>query len=576
MKLFEKGNSLKKFNNEVKKMKLNKLLALLLALVMVLSLAACGGQPTEPTEPTDPTAPTEPTEPTDGAGRAINVHLTAGLESIDPAFTSAGDDFEVIGTMVEGLFRAEVTGKAVPGIAESYEVSEDGLTWTFHLRDAKWSNGDPVTADDFVYAWTRCLTIPAQYVDLFATANIKNAAAIAAGEADVSEFGAYAVDEKTFVVELDRPCAFFDTLMFFPVFYPVNRAFAEKCGDLYGTAPEYYLSNGPFVLTSYEPAATSFTLAKNEDYYAADGVKIAGINYKVILDNQQAYLAYQNGELDICVLSSELAEILNTDPEFTPVRSGYLWYLSPNVEKNEDLANLNIRKAIGMAFDKEAVVNSVLKDGSIVVNSCVPYELAAGPDGQDYRATSPVSYCEYDVAAAQELWAKGLEELGKDKIEMTLIYDESESVKMVAEFIQAQLQTNLPGLTFNIQSYPKKERSDLMKAHDYDIGLTRWGPDYADPLTYMDLWTDGYTHNYGNWHSDAYMELINNVKFGELAADVEARWAAFYELEQMIADDAVILPVYQACNANLVKAEVKGIEFHSVGLNRVFREVTIG
>ena len=559
-------------------MKINKLIALLLALVMVFSFAACGNNGGNAEQPQggeeQPQGGEElPVEPT---SKVVKAHLTAGLESIDPAFTSAGDDFEVIGQMIEGLLRCDASGAAVPGMAESYEVSEDGLTWTFHLRDAQWANGTPVTADDFVYAWQRCLTIPAQYVDLFATAGIKNAAEIAAGEAELDTFGAYAADEKTFVVELNVPCAFLDTLMFFPVFYPVNREFAEQCGDLYGTSPEYYLCNGPFTLTSYEPAATAFSLKKNETYYAADEVQIDGIDYKVILDSQQAYLAYQNNELDICVLSSELAELLQGDPEFTPVMTGYLWYLSPNVKNNPDLANVNIRKAIGMGFDKEAVVNSVLKDGSVVINSCVPFELATGPDGKDYRESSDISFCEYDVAAAQEAWAKGLEELGKDAIELTLIYDESESVKLVAEFLQSQLQTNLPGLTLNIQSYPKKERSDLMKAHDYDIGLTRWGPDYADPLTYFGLWADGYTHNYGEWHSDAYMELLENIEGGELAVDVEARWAAFKDLEKMIADEAVILPVYQACTANLVKSNVKGIHFHSVGLNRIYREVTIG
>lgn len=115
-----------------------------------------------------------------------------------------------------------------------------------------------------------------------------------------------------------------------------------------------------------------------------------------------------------------------------------------------------------------------------------------------------------------------------------------------------------------------------MKAHDYDIGLCRWGPDYADPLTYMDLWTDGYTHNYGAWHSDEYMEILNSIKTVEYALDAEARWDLIKQAEQIIADEAVILPVYQNANASLVKSDVNGIEFHAVGLNRVFRNVTFG
>ena len=553
-------------------MKLNKILALILAFVMVFSFAACGTD--EPAkDPANPDAPVEGDEAPEE--RILNVHVTAAIDSIDPALTSAGDDFEVIGTMVEGLFQCDAAGAAIPGMAETYEIDDNG-TWTFHLRDAKWSNGDPVTADDFVYAWQRCFTIPAEYVFLFETAGIKNAAAIIAGEKDVSELGVYAADEKTLVVEFDVPCAFFDSLMFFPVFYPVNRAFAEECGDLYGSAPEYYLSNGPFELVEYTPAATEFKMIKNEDYYAADEVALAGLTYKVILDSQQAYLAYQNGELDVCVLSSELADLLKTDAEFLATESGYLWYMSPNVSKGGAMANVNIRKAIGMAFNKEAICNNILRNGSVPADFCIPVGLATGPDGKDYRESSGLLYNEYNVEEAKKLWDAGLKELGVDSVELTLIFDDEESVKLVAEFIQQELQTNLAGLTITLQPYPKKQRSDLMKAHDYDIGLCRWGPDYADPLTYLDLWTDGYTHNYGNWHSDEYMEILGKIKTVEYAIDPEARWELIKDAEQIIADESVILPVYQNCNASLVKSDITGIEFHAVGLNRVFRNVKVG
>ncbi|MBQ5322583.1 MAG: peptide ABC transporter substrate-binding protein, partial [Oscillospiraceae bacterium] len=499
---------------------------------------------------------------------------TAAIDSIDPHLTSAGDDFEVIGTMVEGLFLCDASGAAIPGMAESYEKSD--TTWTFHLRDAQWSNGAPVTADDFVYAWQRAMSLPAEYASLFETAGIKNASAIYAGEMDASELGVYAQDEKTLVVEFDVPCAFFDTLMFFPVFYPMNREFVEECGDLYGSAPEYYLSNGAFALSEYTPAATEFKMVKNENYYNAENIAVPGLTYKVILDSQQAYLAYQNGELDVCVLSSELADLLKSDAEFLATESGYLWYMSPNVSKGGAMANVNIRKAIGMAFDKEAICNNILRNGSIPADFCVPVGLATGPDGLDYRESSGITYNEYNVEEAKKLWDAGLAELGTDSVELTLIFDDEESIKLVAEFIQQQVQENLPGLTITLQPYPKKQRSDLMKAHDYDIGLCRWVPDYADPLTYMDLWTDGYTHNYGAWHSDEYMEILNKIKTVEYALDAEARWDLIKQAEQIIADEAVILPVYQNANASLVKADVKGIEFHAVGLNRVYNNVTFG
>lgn len=542
-------------------MKLKKILALLLAIVMVFSFAACNNNSGNEEQSGSENSGSE--EQSGDGGKVIKTHITAALESIDPKRTSAGDDFEVIGTLIEGLFKVDASGAAIPGIAETFEISPDGLVWTFHLREAYWSNGAKVTADDFVYAWQRCTdeNDPAQYAALFETAGIASYEA---------------ADESTFVVTLNLPCAFFDTLMFFPVFYPVNREFAEQCGDLYASAPQYYLSNGPFELTEYEPAAMSFSMKKNEKYYDADSIAIDGIDYKVILDSQSAYLAYQNDELDVCKLSSELAEILKDDPEFNSVMTGYLWYISPNVSANNGLENVNIRKAIGMAFDKEAIANNILKNGSIVADWCVPKDLATGPDGKDYRAASDITINEYDVEKAQEYWKKGLEELGVDSLSYTMIFDDDGSSNNVAAFIAEQLMQNLEGLTIELQVLPKKERSDLMKAHTYDLGFCRWGPDYADPLTYFDLWTDGYTHNYGNWHSDEYMALLDSIKFGELAVDANARWESFKSAEQIIADEAVILPVYQACDACLIKSNISGIEFHSVGLNRVYNNVKIG
>ena len=204
MKLFKKSYSkaYRKHEYEVKLMKLNKILALLLALVMVFSFAACdkGGSESQSSGESQSGG-----EQLSSGGKVVKSHLTAALESIDPKRTSAGDDFEVIGTMIEGLFKVDASGAAVPGIAETHEVSPDGLTWTFHLREAYWSNGAKVTADDFVFGWDRCVdeNDPAQYASLFETAGIESYEA---------------VDEATFVVKLKLPCAFFDSLMFFPVF----------------------------------------------------------------------------------------------------------------------------------------------------------------------------------------------------------------------------------------------------------------------------------------------------------------------------------------------------------------------
>ena len=571
---------------------MKKLLALLLALVMLLSLAACGGSAGgKESQGETPSSEAESGGETPVSDRLLNVHVSAAIQSVDPMGTGSGDDFEVIGHMIDGLILLLGDGSLTPGLAETWEVSEDQLTWTFHLRDANWSNGNgvyaPVTASDFVFAWQRMVDPDnaAEYAFIFGeAAGIVNASEIVAGEKDPSELGVEAVDEKTFAVHLIAPCGFFETLMYFPAFFPANQAFIEECGDLYATAPEYYLSCGPYVMTDYSVAATAFTLSKNAEYWDADNVLCAGVNYKVILDYQEAYLAYQNGELDVAKLSSEMVELVADDPEYRPVMTGYLWYVTPNISAGKGLDNANIRKALALSYDRQHIADYILKDGSIPAYWFVPYGLSTGPDGLDYRksvnqtetgsADTEYQYNPMDIAAAQEAFAAGLAELGVSSLSYTIVVEDLETALYTAQFLKEQWETNLPGLEVTIASMPKKERSDLMKGHNFDLGIARWGPDYADPMTYMTLWlSTSSSYNYGLWNNPEYDALINGVTNGDY--DTEGRWNVFKQAEKLIEHDFVILPLYQNCDATLIKSNVSGIEFHSVGLNRVFIRTVI-
>lgn len=202
----------------------------------------------------------------------LNIMIETPVESLDPQQATDGTSFEVIADFTDGLMQMDEDGAAVPALAESYEVSEDGLSYTFHLRDAVWSNGEPVTAADFVFAWQRAVDpdIASEYSYMLSDiGQVVNAQEIIDGEKDKSELGVTAVDDKTLQVELNVPVSYFLSLMYFPTFYPVNEAFYESVGDVYGTSPETVLSNGAFVLDDYEPAANAFHLTKNEDYWDA-------------------------------------------------------------------------------------------------------------------------------------------------------------------------------------------------------------------------------------------------------------------------------------------------------------------
>ena len=534
---------------------------------LAFSFTACGGGTSTPNA--GATA-----ENTSAAGDPLKVHIDVEVASMDPQVAVDGTSFEVLAAVTEGLYSLDADGSAIPAMADKVEKSEDGLTYTVTLKDAKWSNGTPVTANDFVFAWRRLVDpkTASEYAFMGGIAGLKNADDISAGKVSPDQLGVTAKDDKTLVIELDTPVPFFESLMAFPSFFPVNEEFYNKCGDKFATTVDTILCNGAFKVTSYEPAATTINLEKNADYWDADKVQLSGIQYQVIKDSQQAMLAYQNGDLDVATLSGEQVEQFQADPEFQSIMAGYLWYISPNL-KTPGLENENLRKALALSYDKDAIVNNILKDGSIKADFAVPTLLATGPDGKDFRDGTD-TYLSTDKAKALEYYDKAKEELGKDSFSYTMIVEDTESAQNVAQFIQAEIQKTLPGVTINIETMPKKNRVERMQEGTFELGLTRWGPDYADPMTYLDMWTTDSPNNYGFWSNAEFDQIIQSAKKGELALDVNARWDALKKAEKMVMDEAVIFPVYQKGNAVMIKKNVSGIEFHSVAINRVYKNAT--
>lgn len=506
----------------------------------------------------------------------LNIMIETPVESLDPQQATDGTSFEVIADFTDGLMQMDEDGAAVPALAESYEVSEDGLSYTFHLRDAVWSNGEPVTAADFVFAWQRAVDpdIASEYSYMLSDiGQVVNAQEIIDGEKDKSELGVTAVDDKTLQVELNVPVSYFLSLMYFPTFYPVNEAFYESVGDVYGTSPETVLSNGAFVLDDYEPAANAFHLTKNEDYWDAARVSLPGLNYQLVQDSQQALQNYQLGVLDTTLVNGEQVDQVKDDPEFQTIGAGYLWYVSPNQDKAPELANLNIRLALTHAINREAITEDVLKDGSLPTYTAVPPQFAAGPDGSDFSADQELfaEVCSYDPDKAAEYWAAGLEELGIEGLDVEMVVDADDAPQKVAQVLKEQWETTLPGFTVTLVIEPKKQRVEDMQEGDFDLGLTRWGPDYADPMTYLGMWITDNSNNYGLWSSEDYDAIIAECTTGDLCTDAEGRWARLYDAEQIVMDEAVIFPLYTQANAEMLSSVVTGIEFHPVALNRVYK-----
>ena len=523
--------------------------------------------------------------------RYLGVMLSTNVMSLDTNLATDGEFFEVIADCIDGLMQMDADGAAIPAIAESYELSKDGKTYTFHLRDAKWQNGDPVTANDFVFAWRRICQEAGEYAYLFDTSVgcVKNADAIIYEGADPTTLGVSAPDEKTFVVELEVPVSFFPSLMYFPTFYPINEAFYNSCeAGTYGTSPETFLSNGAFVLESYTPGTANLSVKKNADYWDADRVKLAGIKYQVVGSSDNALTAFKTGALDVVTISGNQVASAQKDAKLAEKLkvsgAGYLWYLTfSQTENNAEggkLANANLRLAISNSIDREAIVEDYVMDGSLDTYTAVPPQFAASATtGEDFSADQEAfaDVCGYNPEKALEYYNAAIEELGTDTFTFTMIYgnNEGDEVAKVAQAIKSQVEENLPGLTINLQPMTKAERIDKMQNDNYDVALTRWGPDYADPMTYMGMWITDNSNNYGFWSNEAYDKLIADCTTGAYISDYDARWAALYEAEALVMNEAVIAPLYTKANANLITAGANGIEFHPVALNRVYKNATI-
>ncbi|MBQ2634732.1 MAG: peptide ABC transporter substrate-binding protein [Oscillospiraceae bacterium] len=557
---------------------MKKALAFALALVLVLGLAACGGE--------------TPAAEGGKSGAYLGVMLGTNVMSLDTDLATDGDSFEVIADCIDGLMQMDADGAAVPAIAESYDLSDDGCTYTFHLRDANWSNGAPVTANDFVFAWRRICQNAGEYAYMFdsSVGCVKNADAIIYDGADPATLGVSAPDDKTLVVELEVPVSFFPSLMYFPTFYPINEDFYMGLEDgTYGTSPDTFLSNGAFLLDQYSPGAASFSVKKNEGYWDAARVKLPGISYQVVGSSDNALIAFKNKTLNVVMISGNQVAAAENDAGLSQnlkvTGAGYMWYLSfSQTERNAQggmLANANLRLAISNVIDRESLVDNYVMDGSLATYTAVPPQFAASATtGEDFSGdqTRFADYVGLNVAAAQGYLAAAKEELGVDSFTFTMIYgnNEGDEVSKVAQAIKAQVEENLEGVTINLQPMTKAERLDKMQNDNYDIALTRWGPDYADPMTYLGMWITDNSNNYGFWSNADYDQLIADCTTGAYISDYDARWAALYEAEELVMAEAVIAPLYTKANANLISDGVSGIEFHPVALNRVYKNASIG
>ena len=551
---------------------MKRFLTVMLLILITLAVVGCGDEST-----------------TAGGGGKLNVMLGSNVVSLDSAQATDLSSFEVIADCVDGLMQLDAEGKAVPALAEKFDVSADGKVYTFHLRDAKWSNGDPVTADDFVFAWRRHCQMSQEYSYIMGNtvACVKNADAVIKG-ADPRTLGVSAPDSKTFVVELDAPVSFFPSLMAFPTFYPVNEKFFNSLAEgSYGTSPETFLSNGAFALASYIPGTANIQLKKNDSYWNAAAVSIDGFQYQVVSSSDNALTSFKNGTLNLVNISGNQVEHVKKDAELAKnlrtFSSGMLTYLSFNQDpKNHHagaLANVNLRLAISNAIDRESLVNNFVMNGAKATYTAVPIDFAPNATTGKFFAEDQRQFADvvsFNAARAKEFLAKAKSELGQENFELNLIYsNDGDASTKVVQAIKSQVEENLSGVTIKLQPMPKAEYLSNVTSDNYDLALVDWAPDYNDPMTFLTLWTTSGCEIAEHWSNADYDKIISDCTTGSLAADYDARWSAMYDAEKILLEQAVIAPLFTDANAVLISQNISGIDFHVAGIARVFKSAKV-
>ncbi|GIN87216.1 peptide ABC transporter substrate-binding protein [Heyndrickxia sporothermodurans] len=490
----------------------------------------------------------------------LNVSTSAEIPTMDSTKAHDAVAFTVLNNVNEGLFRQDQNNKPILAMAEKHDQSNDGLVHTFTLRDAKWSNGEPVTANDFEYAWKRVLKEAGAYNYMFVTVGVKNAEAIIDAKKDADELGVKALDEKTLEVTLENPNPLLETLLTFGTFLPQNQKFVEKMGDQYALEADKVLYNGPFKLAEWKHEQ-SWKYVKNPEYWDAKNVKLDEINTFVVKDDTTGLNLYESGKIDRVSLTAESVSNYKDNKEFKTTTLAGIGFLRFNLN-HPVLKNVNIRKAINYAIDKQGLTDIALNNGAVPLYGVVPGEYYFSPDNKDFRELNG-DLLKGTVDEAKDYWKKGLKESGVKDLKVSINIADAESSKKMAEFLQSQLETNLPGFKMEIKAVPFEQRLEIEKSIKYDISLSTWGPDYSDPMTYLDMWVTGSSSNREDYSNKKYDELVEKAR---LETDLSKRYEMLLQLEKMlIEEDAAIAPLYQSGQAILIHNNIKDLIEHPSG-----------
>lgn len=567
-------------------MKLKKVLALVLSAALVVSaFAGCGGKSSSSTtstesiaasessaESTESTASGDSTPAASGDATAIftpktvdaakTISLNAGMEptGLNTLTSTYAIEFSLFKHMYENLVTLDDDDNTVPGAAESWDYDEDTLTYTFHLRkDGVWTNGDPVTAKDFEFAWSQALNPDVASDYAYFLYFIKNAEKYFNGEVTWDEVGVKVVDDYTLEVTMEQPTPYALFLFSFGTLAPINQRFYEAVGaDLYSTEAQYFCTNGPFALTEWSHN-DKIVMQKNDAWHGAADVEVEEIDWKIITDANAALSSFLAGDLDMVGLGTgeliKQAEAAGaTIQSYTDGTSFYIYFNN----NDQYLSNVNLRRALFNAIDEQKEIDTVWQNDNEPMTSFTAPGVSA-TDGTSFAGKVGELYApSRDQEKAKEYLATALSELGctVDELSAHLSIDCGDSATSIAEasFYQEQWRQVL-GIEVTVNSMITKQGSQNRKTGNYVMSVTGWSPDYNDPNTFLDLWVTDGGNNQTGFSNERYDELID---LASKETDLEKRESYFIECEQIIADQLPIGPAFWRAPSYACSDKIKG------------------
>ena len=505
--------------------------------------------------------------------KSLSWMTTSEIQTLDQNKMVDTTSSEQADNVFEGLNRLDNQGKIKPGVATKSTASKDGKTWTFTLRkNAKWSNGDPVVAEDFVYSLQRMLDprTHSQQQNIYQA--VKNADAVVARKVSPQKLGVEANGKHTLVVHLTHPVPYFK-MMTASTWDPVNTKTVQKYGKKYGTASKYMVYNGPFVSTGWTGTNLSWKLKKNNYYWDKKNVKLDTVNYSVQKTPSTDYNLYQSGKLDGAFLDTQASKQLKNQKGYRVFNLDRTEYLTYSLTNNKDLANANLRRAVSMALNRKVLAATVGGANTPATTFTGPQEMVNGKNFNKYFAQTNATsqYTNYDKKAAQKLYAQALKELGKSKVEFTLAGDDDDVSKKVMEYVQSQLESTFgKKMVVNVKSMPKTTRVSNMLNGKYDVDFTGLTTSYNDPNSMLTTMKTGENYNFGKWSNkkfDQYLDASNDEM------NPQKCLADLVKAEETLDNEQPLTPLYHDGQAWMVRENVHNLGFTAGNFN--FRDTYV-